>query len=277
MKFSHFSIEYIRADHIKLEDGYRDSFRLLPRPFASIAYVCSGGWEFCEYRHGREFLRGKASVGDLMYVPAGATYDSRWLGDPTAHAISIHFETTFIHTFNADRTNVQVIKREQLLPADSFEDFSRIAELLSKTSFTSPERLELMRRFYHILELISPLLTLSPEHPSDYTLLPAIEYLRENHTKPCTVDSLAQLCNLSTSHFYARFKRTLGLSPIDYKNSLSISNAERLLVDEPDLSIEEISERMGFSSSSYFRRVFKHMSGVSPREFRNSRGKLGLF
>ena len=41
-----------------------------------------------------------------------------------------------------------------------------------------------------------------------------------------------------------------------------------MLTDEPDLPIEEVSERMGFASSSYFRRVFARIAGCPPREFR---------
>ena len=44
--------------------------------------------------------------------------------------------------------------------------------------------------------------------------------------------------------------------------------AEQLLTTGPDLSIEEVSGMTGFESSTYFRRIFKQHTGLSPREYR---------
>ena len=59
------------------------------------------------------------------------------------------------------------------------------------------------------------------------------------------------------------------MTPIEYKNRLCVQNAEKLLLTN-DLSIEEISEKMGFNSASYFRRIFRKYVGKSPREYKNS-------
>ena len=57
------------------------------------------------------------------------------------------------------------------------------------------------------------------------------------------------------------------MTPISYKNYISIQNAEKLLLTT-DFSMEEISEKLGFHSSSYFRRTFRAFTGKSPREYR---------
>ena len=56
---------------------------------------------------------------------------------------------------------------------------------------------------------------------------------------------------------------------LDYLEA-SMADAQQLLEDRPALSIEEISDLAGFSSSSYFRRVFREVTGQSPRAYRKN-------
>ncbi len=50
----------------------------------------------------------------------------------------------------------------------------------------------------------------------------------------------------------------------------TISRAQRILSDPPDASIEEISERLGFETAIYFRRLFKAQTGKTPCEYRKT-------
>ncbi len=279
MNFSRQSIEYFKPDRIHQPDGFIDHFRYLPRPYASLAVVRHGAWEYREYRHNEPDSTGIAAVGDLLFVPMGATYDGFWhCEDGEVQMISLHFETAEIGIFGSQRSVVQTIRGADFKAAagdpdfDYIYEFERIAEICDTTNEQpkSQERFELMRRFYRLLEVTVPCLVRRDESERDIGIEPALNYLKENYFKPCTVTELARLCSLSDSHFYLRFKRAIGVTPIEYKNRLMISNAERLLIDEPELTIEEVSERMGFSSSSYFRRIFKRMSSLSPRDFRKT-------
>ena len=277
MNFSRNSIEYFKPDRIHQINGFIDHFKYLPRPFASLAVVRHGFWEYREYRHNEPDSTGIAAVGDVLLVPMGATYDGFWhCEDGEAQMISLHFETAEIGIFGSQRSGVQTIRGKDFKAAagdqdfDYIHEFERIAEICDTTNEQPKSQacFELMSRFYRLLEITVPCLVRRDESERDMGIEPALKYINENFTKPCQVTELARMCNLSDSHFYARFKRAMGVTPIEYKNRLTISSAERLLVDEPGLSIEEISERMGFSSSSYFRRIFKRMSSLSPRDFR---------
>ena len=98
--------------------------------------------------------------------------------------------------------------------------------------------------------------------------------IRQDDMRRCrfTVDELAEVCHMSTSHFYACFKNAVGMSPIEYKNSVCINRAMLRLVSE-DKTIEEISEELGFESAAYFRKVFKRVTGKTPKEYRKSAGE----
>ena len=68
-------------------------------------------------------------------------------------------------------------------------------------------------------------------------------------------------------YFCRLFKKGTGKSYIDYLNYVRVSTAEELL-RTTDLSISIIMEKTGFTSLSYFTKVFKNQNGISPSSYR---------
>jgi AraC-like DNA-binding protein len=69
------------------------------------------------------------------------------------------------------------------------------------------------------------------------------------------------------TYFVRRFGKSFGISPLAYFNRMKIYQAMGLL-SETQYSIEQISEDLGFSDSSYFARVFKKYTSTTPTEYR---------
>ena len=69
---------------------------------------------------------------------------------------------------------------------------------------------------------------------------------------------------------YKKFRSHFGCTVNDYINTRRVEEALGLL-EKTDLSIEEISERIGFTSASYFSRIFKQKMGMPPMRFRTNR------
>jgi AraC-like DNA-binding protein len=67
------------------------------------------------------------------------------------------------------------------------------------------------------------------------------------------------------------FRQELGMTPIDYLNRYRVLQAQRLL-RETNQSITTIALEVGFSSSSYFSRMFRRLTGRSPDEYRRAGG-----
>ena len=275
MELERYSLTYFSSDMCKDEKGTINNFRFLPRPYAGIGYVTKGQATLTEYLNatGTETRVTPIGEGMIFYVPRGSTYDSEWSYSGISLHHSIHFEIPS-GTFNSQRTYVEAIPGEKLVAAsgDPFLDIERefftIHELFLNDDHNIQRRFEMMSRFFRILSALHPCLEKRVTSPLDREIEPALDYIRVHCAEPLQVPLLASLCNLSESHFYARFRRATGLTPIEYKNRVAISSAGRMLTDEPDLPIEEVSERMGFASSSYFRRVFARIAGCPPREFR---------
>jgi AraC family transcriptional regulator, activator of mtrCDE len=105
-------------------------------------------------------------------------------------------------------------------------------------------------------------------HLEDTVIIsPVLEYIYKNYAAPITIDFLADLCHLSTTHFRRKFHEIMGTSPLDFVNSTRIDEACKLLRSTED-SILSISEQVGFLSISSFNRCFHKFMGESPREWR---------
>ena len=101
----------------------------------------------------------------------------------------------------------------------------------------------------------------------NFVIYPVLDYIYKNYMTPITIDSLADLCHLSTTHFRRRFHEIMGSTPLEFINSTRIDEACKFLKSTED-SILSISEQVGFQTISSFNRCFSKLMGISPREWR---------
>lgn len=226
-----------------------------PRPFFSIGMILSGKGNF--YDNKSEPVHVES--GDIIVVPEAATYVSHWSGAPNISYITFHF--ILEKGFGTDIPIQKICGFEHLIKEFEF----------AYDNFSVPERaFKVLSIFYNILDELSPKIKKSPEKQIHNTSVKkAIDYITFNYTKNITINELSSIASLSPSRFFTVFKNETGITPIEYKNRICIRNAEKMLLIS-DLSIEETAEKLGFNSSSYFRRTFKAYTGKSPKEYKNS-------
>ena len=94
-------------------------------------------------------------------------------------------------------------------------------------------------------------------------------YIKKNFPKQITLADLGKVSGYSPNHFRNIFTATMNLSPQKYLEKVRIDYAKFLLVQN-DLSIAEIAYACGFSSQSYFTKVFKAFTMQTPHEFLKS-------
>lgn len=124
-----------------------------------------------------------------------------------------------------------------------------------------------MSKFYYIISRVYPQIKFAPQKNINSSVKKAVDYITQHYKEDISLKQLADIVALSPSRFYAVFKKETGLTAIEYKNLICLRNAQKLLV-ATELTVEEISERLGFNSSTYFRRIFKRFTGKSPTEYR---------
>ena len=95
-----------------------------------------------------------------------------------------------------------------------------------------------------------------------------LEYIEDTLGQPIDLRSLAGLAGVSARHFERAFRQSMGMPPYAYVLGRRLDAARDLLITRPDLPIEHIASRFGFSSSSHFASVFRKRVGCSPTEFR---------
>lgn len=101
----------------------------------------------------------------------------------------------------------------------------------------------------------------------DLVISPVLEFITKNYMMPVTIDYLADLCHLSTTHFRRKFHEIMGTTPLDFLNSTRIEEACKRL-KSTEASILSISEQVGFRSISSFNRCFAKLMGESPKAWR---------
>ena len=91
-------------------------------------------------------------------------------------------------------------------------------------------------------------------------------YLEAYYSENITIDTLANLVNLSPSYLIRSFRQQIGLPPHSYQRHWQILQAKRSLYTSQSLA--EIAAEHGFYDQSHLTRHFKRMFGVTPGEYR---------
>lgn len=105
---------------------------------------------------------------------------------------------------------------------------------------------------------------------------PVLNYIDKNINKQIFLDELVKIINVSPQYLCRLFKNCLDMRPYTYITFRRIQEAKKLLFDT-ELSIQEIAEKIGYNSTSYFCAKFKKLEKMSPEKFRNMhKSKKGL-
>lgn len=229
-----------------------NDFSNKPRPFFSIGMIING--------HGHIYTDSTADIdvfpGDIIVIPYSATYGSKWTGDPNITYITFHFIPE-----NGFNTNIPV---QKIIGLKHLTDDFKYAY----DNFTIPSQsYRILSIFYGVLNDVFSKIIISSKKPLNKSIKKALDYLTVNYKENITIKELAEISNLSESRFFTVFKNETGMTPIEYKKRIAARNAEKMLITT-DYSIEEISEKLGFNSTSYFRRTFRQFTGKSPREYK---------
>ena len=95
-------------------------------------------------------------------------------------------------------------------------------------------------------------------------------FINQHIFENITVDTLSDYMAMSNSTLYRKMKGLTSLAPNDYIRLCRLKTAAKLLKEE-NISIKEISEKLNFSSVSYFTNCFMKQFGVTPGAFRKSK------
>jgi transcriptional regulator GlxA family with amidase domain len=97
------------------------------------------------------------------------------------------------------------------------------------------------------------------------------DWLKEHFREIDAIGRVVALAKLPERTLKRRFKAATGSPLIQYLQNLRIEQAKRLL-ETGALPVEEISAEVGYADVSFFRRLFKRLTGLRPNEYRRMFG-----
>ena len=263
------TLEWVMDYH--LGRGHSDDYLSSPRPVGSIAFCAEGTADYLSL--GKRFT---LTGGDILFMPQGGTYISDWKTD--GRLIAAHF----LYSPRGIKYPVSKVSGKEAL----FDSFTRMlsdwrtirdktdASLKLGAAESDVHNLSVILHMTGtwniIMSEIIPELEAIPVPTEDPRVDAAVNYISAHMCERITISDIASAVCVSPSHLHAIFRNTLGVSPIEYKLRLQTDEAQRLLIARPDLTVGEISDRLGFASDIYFRKVFRNQTGMSPTAFRRT-------
>ncbi|MFY2506993.1 helix-turn-helix domain-containing protein [Vibrio pectenicida] len=198
-----------------------------------------------------EGYKGSVSVGECVIIAAG-------IG----------------HHFRAHESSRFVVADLDELPANIFDMESSIfpisAPLLSYLSFVESQ---LQHRVSDHIEksMVSMFMQLICEQTVDkridHRIRTVLQVIDSGLDADISIDSLAAVACLSSTQFKKLFKRSTGLSVMQYVTQQRMEKAKALLT-HTDTPVQLIAEKVGYADVSAFSRRFSLSFGLSPRELR---------
>lgn len=254
---------FFLAEEYQYQDEHVVDNSELPRPHFCMGFILEGEAEFFDC-HRNEKIEVKK--GELIFVPMLSEYVAKWKGSPNIKYISIHFILEESEIFSTQRNFMlqKVVLEESEMLQKEFE------YILKHYMGNEVSRLAVLGKFYHILSVLLPKLETEKRRDIDERIASAISYIECHYKENINVEEMAKVSTMSGSRFFDKFKQCVGQTPVEYLNYYRISKAIVLLLNEKDMSVENISESVGFESSSYFHRMFKRITGRTPGEYRKN-------
>lgn len=193
-------------------------------------------------------------AGDFFYIPLNISYQSYWTPDRDEEVCWDSFGFSFFPNPEDKAYALQKIECTE----DEYDLFCRISSAKNVNLVTVAE-------LYLLLAKITAHMEVSAENQKSRLLKEATNYLTEHID--CSVSELSQYCKISESGLYAAFKRNCNCTPNELRQKIKIEKAVDLLTTT-DVPIEEISDLLGYSSSSYFRKILRKTEGKTPSQIR---------
>lgn len=163
---------------------------------------------------------------------------------------------------NSDFSQVKEHLKEYDLNINDMESHYDNIELYDSTKIESVSNIASMLIKYILFENM-----LKPDiNPS---IQRAVNYINSNLSENLSVKTIEKNANVSKSVLYKKFHEEFGCTLSEFINRRRIDTA-KLLLKKNELSIEEISQRLGYSNASYFGKIFKKNEGISPLKYRKT-------
>lgn len=247
-----------------------------------IFYIVNGSGKINISGECHDFCENSAIV-----ISGGTTYEFQFDRKGEERLYVVNFDYTFEHCHL--KNPFELIMTSTYTPDESpletvyFDDFNIfnkpvvvsnlitarpiLEEMIKKYNSPSSAKDIILSGYAKILIGLIAASAFGSDSRKNKRLEEIVEYLHENYTLDISNKMIAEKFNYHPKYLYSLLHKRLGTSPHSYIVGLRIDEAARLLYST-NMSIEEISRRVGFKESTYFCTVFKRLVGITPSQYR---------
>ena len=214
-----------------------------------------------------DIVAGKQSFlikeGEFFYLPRHFRYDSDWNVGKNGVVRFDSYGFKSIHLRHNMTYHPQTIT-----PFDAaIELCEKLSKYKSAGHWSSGSFYQSVGVFYQLLGVLTERMISMPAERKNYIVQKAEEYMREEiHGK---AEDIARYCETSQTELYEAFKQVRGHTPVKAKHKIAVERAREMLITT-DMTVEEISTKLGFGNAAYFRKIFFEETAKTPREFRKN-------
>lgn len=200
-----------------------------------------------------------AQPGQLTLIPLHRKVRLFW--DEGTRFVSLHFGLEFVRGVDLFEGANQFF---------TFEDTLLVNRIRALDSAIDPIAAMLIMRS----EVMNICLRCLPELPTQNRSLKTLSYaplladIALNIDAGTTVETLATGQSCCRETFSRNFQRDLGIAPTTWLHRVLADRVAQML-DDTDLNLQMIAQKLAFSSEFYLSRFFKRETGLSPRQYRN--------
>ncbi|MBR5156246.1 MAG: helix-turn-helix transcriptional regulator [Clostridia bacterium] len=203
-----------------------------------------------------------AQSGDVVYTPLGGEYQAELFDfeSENSHTIDVNFMLY-------DEDGDAVILSDNILIFHQTEN-SNVSALFRQFLNTDFEQNYIQNRII-LFRIIQTLAEKNIVQKDKSLIEPALSCLASHIEENPSVKELAKMCNISEGYFRKQFNKCIKMSPVEYRNKLRLKRASAYL-EYGAVSVQEISDMLGYSTVSHFIKEFKKYYGVPPLKYRKT-------
>ena len=258
--FAYTAVEKLAVVNLRIESAKvpkNHCFKMSSKKVERFVYIMTGS--VCFSIENGEVL---ASQRDMVYLPRDTAYRSEWFEES-------EFVVVDLSLCDADGKEISFGDEAKVLFRDEFCIYDGLLkQLADKADENDP--FNWLERTSLCLKLLCDMARETKKNEVNHKnniIRNAIVYLENNYAKDFSVDELAKMCFLSPTTFRRNFFECMGLSPIDYRNTIRIRQAAELL-KSGKYNVTEVSEKVGINDVKYFGKLFLRYIGTTPGAFK---------
>lgn len=171
-------------------------------------------------------------------------------------------------------TFFQLSWEERRMLPETVEFLKEIVSLIESTEDCQEQlaaSLDTIETFDDIKQIVTRQLEAYIVKNENFLIQKVENYLKEHYRKAIALADIAGYMGLSESYVSRLFNKETGMNISTYVNQLRIAKAKELLKNT-NMKIYEISEAVGYSSTTVFHITFKKMTGMTPADYRKASG-----